>query len=182
MHAEHGILTQAWSPIGGITSYRGGRESTFDDPTLLEIARPHGKSAAQVMLRWHFQEGRSAIPKSVRPDPHRRELRRLRLRALQRGARRHRRARHRRAGRTGTRRHHPRNLRPGDPGGVSPGASWHGRGQRAPTPWSPAQGRLRGDGTSTRIRREKSGDDRPAAKARLSMWKALSNPGGSTEI
>ncbi len=67
LHAEHGILTQAWSPIGGVTSYRGGEKTTFDDPTLLEIARRHGKSAAQVMLRWHLQEGRSAIPKSTRP-------------------------------------------------------------------------------------------------------------------
>jgi diketogulonate reductase-like aldo/keto reductase len=67
LHAEHGILTQAWSPIGGITSYRGGEKRSFDDPTLLEIARRHGKSAAQVMLRWHLQEGRSAIPKSVKP-------------------------------------------------------------------------------------------------------------------
>lgn len=67
LHAEHGILTQAWSPIGGITSYRGGEKRTFDDPTLGEIARQHGKSVAQVMLRWHLQEGRSAIPKSTRP-------------------------------------------------------------------------------------------------------------------
>jgi diketogulonate reductase-like aldo/keto reductase len=67
LHAKHGILTQAWSPIGGITSYRGGEKRTFDDPTLQEIARQHGKSAAQVMLRWHLQEGRSAIPKSTKP-------------------------------------------------------------------------------------------------------------------
>ena len=67
LHAEHGILTQAWSPIGGITSYRGGEKRTFDDSTLLEIARLHGKSAAQVMLRWHLQESRSAIPKSTKP-------------------------------------------------------------------------------------------------------------------
>jgi diketogulonate reductase-like aldo/keto reductase len=67
VHAEHGILTQAWSPIGGITSYRGGDRSTFDDPTLQEIARAHGKSPAQVMLRWHLQAGRSAIPKSTKP-------------------------------------------------------------------------------------------------------------------
>ena len=66
VHAEHGIATQAWSPIGGITSYGGGDRSAFEDPTLLEIARQHGKSAAQVMLRWHLQEGRSAIPKSVK--------------------------------------------------------------------------------------------------------------------
>ena len=67
MHAKHGIATQAWSPIGGITSYRGMERRSFDDPTLLEIARQYGKSAAQVMLRWHLQEGRSAIPKSVKP-------------------------------------------------------------------------------------------------------------------
>jgi diketogulonate reductase-like aldo/keto reductase len=67
VHAEHGIATQAWSPIGGITSYRGMEKRSFDDPTLLEIARQYGKSAAQVMLRWHLQEGRSAIPKSVKP-------------------------------------------------------------------------------------------------------------------
>src|SRR6476660_4551289 len=68
LHAGHGILTQAWSPIGGITSYRGGEKPTFDDPTLQEIARQHGKSTAQVMLRWHLQEGRCAIPKSTKPD------------------------------------------------------------------------------------------------------------------
>jgi len=67
LHAEHGIVTQAWSPIGGITSYREAERSAFEDPTLLEIGRRHGKSAAQVMLRWHLQAGRSAIPKSVKP-------------------------------------------------------------------------------------------------------------------
>ena len=68
MHAKHGIATQSWSPIGGITSYRGHDKRSFDDPTLLGIARQYGKSAAQVMLRWHLQEGRSAIPKSVKPE------------------------------------------------------------------------------------------------------------------
>lgn len=67
VHAEHGIATQAWSPIGGVTSYGGGERSAFDDPTLRELARQHGKSPAQVMLRWHLQHGRSAIPKSVKP-------------------------------------------------------------------------------------------------------------------
>ena len=66
--AEHAILTQAWSPIGGITHYRGDESrSTFTDPTLLQIAAAHSKSAAQVMLRWHLQQGRSVIPKSVKP-------------------------------------------------------------------------------------------------------------------
>lgn len=68
MHAAHGILTQAWSPMGGITSYGGAERSTFDDPMLLDIAATHGKTTAQVMLRWHLQEARSVIPKSVNPD------------------------------------------------------------------------------------------------------------------
>lgn len=66
---ERGILTQAWSPIGGITFYRGdGAHSTLDDPTIGEIAAAHGKTPAQVMLAWHRQEGRQAIPKSVTPS------------------------------------------------------------------------------------------------------------------
>jgi diketogulonate reductase-like aldo/keto reductase len=66
--AEHGILTQAWSPIGGITFYRdSGHTSTLRDPVIGEIAEAHGKSPAQVMLRWHVQQGRSAIPKSTKP-------------------------------------------------------------------------------------------------------------------
>jgi diketogulonate reductase-like aldo/keto reductase len=64
---QHGILTQAWSPIGGITAYRGDGISSFDDPVLGEIAERHGKTPAQVMLRWHLQHGRSAIPKSTHP-------------------------------------------------------------------------------------------------------------------
>jgi diketogulonate reductase-like aldo/keto reductase len=66
--AAHGVITQAWSPIGGITSYRGTGTSTFDDPAIAAIAGAHGKTPAQVMIRWHLQEGRSAIPKSVRPE------------------------------------------------------------------------------------------------------------------
>lgn len=67
LNAQHGILTQAWSPIGGITSYREGGTSAFEDPTINEIAIVHGKSPAQVMLRWQLQNGRSAIPKSTKP-------------------------------------------------------------------------------------------------------------------
>ncbi len=66
--AAHGILTQAWSPIGGITFYRGEGAGTLADPVIGGIADAHGKTPAQVMLRWHLQEGRSVIPKSVRPE------------------------------------------------------------------------------------------------------------------
>ncbi|TAL42525.1 MAG: aldo/keto reductase [Salinibacterium sp.] len=66
-NAAHGIHTQAWSPIGGVTIYRGGGSSSFEDPVIGSIARAHGQTPAQVMLRWHIQQGRSAIPKSVTP-------------------------------------------------------------------------------------------------------------------
>ena len=73
LHADLGIVTQAWSPLGGITFYQGlghgeGAKSTLEEPVLHDIAGAHGKSAAQVMLRWHLQQGRSAIPKSVKPE------------------------------------------------------------------------------------------------------------------
>ena len=56
-------MTQAWSPIGGITFYREGEHtSTLEDPAIGKIAESHSKSPAQVMLRWHLQEGRSVIP------------------------------------------------------------------------------------------------------------------------
>ncbi len=65
---ERGILTQAWSPIGGITSYRDSDRRSFDEPVLLAIGEKHGKSAAQVMLRWHIQKGIQVIPKSTKPE------------------------------------------------------------------------------------------------------------------
>jgi diketogulonate reductase-like aldo/keto reductase len=69
LNAAHGILTQAWSPIGGITFYRDGSHgSTLQDPTIGDIAARHGKTPAQVMLRWHLQQGRQPIPKSVTPS------------------------------------------------------------------------------------------------------------------
>ncbi|MGW4941865.1 aldo/keto reductase [Actinoplanes sp. NPDC004185] len=67
--AQHGILTQAWAPIGGITFYRdSGHTSTLQDPVIGAIAQAYGKTPAQVMLRWHLQQGRQVIPKSTRPQ------------------------------------------------------------------------------------------------------------------
>jgi 2,5-diketo-D-gluconate reductase A len=69
--AEHGILTQAWSPIGGITFYPGWggdeRRSVMDDETVRAISEETGRTPAQVMLRWGLQHGRSVIPKSINP-------------------------------------------------------------------------------------------------------------------
>ena len=63
----HGIVTQAWSPIGGITFYRdGSHRSTLEDPVIGRVAADHDKSPAQVMLRWGLQHGRSVIPKSTK--------------------------------------------------------------------------------------------------------------------
>jgi diketogulonate reductase-like aldo/keto reductase len=68
LHAQHGILTQAWSPIGGITFYRDSQHTgTLQDPTIGEIAAAYDKTPAQVMLRWGVQQERSVIPKSTKP-------------------------------------------------------------------------------------------------------------------
>jgi diketogulonate reductase-like aldo/keto reductase len=66
---RHGIVAQAWSPIGGITFYRdSGHTSTLEDPVITQIARAHSRTPAQVMLRWGLQHGRSVIPKSTKPQ------------------------------------------------------------------------------------------------------------------
>jgi 2,5-diketo-D-gluconate reductase A len=59
-HQEHGIATEAWSPLA-----RGGELLTSDPITT--IARKHGKSPAQVVLRWHIEMDHIVIPKSVTP-------------------------------------------------------------------------------------------------------------------
>jgi diketogulonate reductase-like aldo/keto reductase len=65
--AEHGILTQAWSPIGGITFYRDGSHgSSLANPVIGDIAKAHAKSPAQALLRWGLQHQRSVIPKSTK--------------------------------------------------------------------------------------------------------------------
>ncbi|WP_371640125.1 aldo/keto reductase [Streptomyces virginiae] len=60
VHAEHGIATEAWSPLG-----QGKELLTL--PAVTAIAAAHGRSAAQVVLRWHLQHGNVVIPKSVTP-------------------------------------------------------------------------------------------------------------------
>ncbi|HEV2944834.1 MAG TPA: aldo/keto reductase [Solirubrobacteraceae bacterium] len=59
-HERLGILTEAWSPLGQ------GLE--LQDPVIVQIARKHGKTAAQTIIRWHLQLGNVVIPKSVTPS------------------------------------------------------------------------------------------------------------------
>jgi 2,5-diketo-D-gluconate reductase A len=60
-HATHGIQTEAWSPLG-----QG--KGLLEVPTVVAIARKHGRTAAQVVLRWHLQIGNIVIPKSATPS------------------------------------------------------------------------------------------------------------------
>ncbi|MFD6415247.1 aldo/keto reductase [Streptomyces sp. NPDC060194] len=60
-HAAHGIATEAWSPLGS-------GKGLLDVPALVAVARKHGKTPAQVVLRWHLQLGNVVIPKSVTPS------------------------------------------------------------------------------------------------------------------
>ncbi|MBR7674110.1 aldo/keto reductase, partial [Streptomyces daliensis] len=59
--AEHGIATEAWSPLG-----RGN--GVLDTAAVTQAAEKHGKSPAQIVLRWHIQLGNVVIPKSVTPS------------------------------------------------------------------------------------------------------------------
>lgn len=58
--AQYGTVLESWFPLGG----RGNTQTLFNDPTIAEIAAAHGKSSAQVILRWHLQDGHIAIPGS----------------------------------------------------------------------------------------------------------------------
>ncbi|RFU42895.1 aldo/keto reductase [Actinomadura logoneensis] len=60
-HQEHDLRTEAWSPLGQ------GR-GLLEDPALAPIGEAHGKTPAQVVLRWHLQLGNIVIPKSVTPE------------------------------------------------------------------------------------------------------------------
>jgi diketogulonate reductase-like aldo/keto reductase len=71
VHAELGIVTQAWSPLGGVLVYMPGTgdevRSPLTDPVITDVAAKYGKTPAQVVLRWHIEHGFCAIPKSVKP-------------------------------------------------------------------------------------------------------------------
>ncbi len=60
-HAEQGIATEAWSPLG-----QG--KGLLEVPAIVAIAQKHGRTPAQVVLRWHVQLGNVVIPKSVTPS------------------------------------------------------------------------------------------------------------------
>jgi 2,5-diketo-D-gluconate reductase A len=59
---ERGVQIESWGP------FAEGRNDLFTDPTLSDIAAAHGKSVAQVVLRWLTQRDVVVIPKSVRPE------------------------------------------------------------------------------------------------------------------
>ena len=63
VHAEHGIVTESWSPIA-----RGGQGGLLDDPVVGAVAARLGRSPAQVILRWHVQHGLVPLPRSVTPS------------------------------------------------------------------------------------------------------------------
>lgn len=59
-HARLGVVTQSWSPLG--------QGTVLADPVIVRIASRHGKSPAQVIIRWHLDQGLVVIPKSVTPS------------------------------------------------------------------------------------------------------------------
>ena len=61
--ADEGIMIESWFPLGG----RDSKGEILRDPTINTIAKAHGKTAAQVIIRWHIQEGFSVVPGSSNP-------------------------------------------------------------------------------------------------------------------
>ncbi len=59
-HAERGIATESWAPLG--------RGRFFDEPVVQRLAARHGRTPAQIVIRWHLDEGLIAIPKTVRRE------------------------------------------------------------------------------------------------------------------
>ena len=61
---KYGVVVESWYPFGG----RGHTSENFNNETITAIAKSHGKTSAQVILRWHLQAGYIAIPGSSNPD------------------------------------------------------------------------------------------------------------------
>lgn len=65
---EMGVVPQAWSPIGGVSGYSGdGSLIPLKDEVLIGLSGKYDKTPAQIILRWHLQNGVSIIPKSANP-------------------------------------------------------------------------------------------------------------------
>ncbi|WP_166867118.1 aldo/keto reductase [Salinibacterium sp. ZJ70] len=67
-HADHGIVTTSWSPLGGDGA------SVLNHPIVSQIAEAHGRTPGQIVLRWHVQNGLVVIPKSASPERMRENL------------------------------------------------------------------------------------------------------------
>ena len=65
-HAQHGIVTESWAPLQ--------RGSACDEPVVERLAEKHGRTPAQIALRWHLELGNVAIPKSVHAERMRENL------------------------------------------------------------------------------------------------------------
>ena len=61
--ASKGVIVESWYPLGG----RGHTQELFNDPEILKIAKAHGKTSAQIILRWHVQSGYVTVPGSQNP-------------------------------------------------------------------------------------------------------------------
>ncbi|MBV1850738.1 aldo/keto reductase [Catellatospora tritici] len=66
-HVEHAVVTQTWSPLGRGTEL-------LEEPVIVDAAKAHGRTPAQVVLRWHLQLGLSTVPKSAHPQRMRENL------------------------------------------------------------------------------------------------------------
>ena len=71
-NTSRGIATEAWSPLGGTSKSGWGGKSKpntlLQDPELKRIGAKYGKSAAQIMIRWHLESGHIVIPKSTHEE------------------------------------------------------------------------------------------------------------------
>ena len=61
---KYGTVMESWFPLGG----RGNTQTLFNNETIVSIAEAHGKTSAQIILRWHLQAGNIAIPGSSNED------------------------------------------------------------------------------------------------------------------